>query len=126
MKLLGGNSATEIMSVRDPFGPLSRKRRIFYTVACAGVMVGVAILLGSMEGGYPAWKLLGVSLLVGIPAFLILGLFAWLSGGPRTNANERRSNREIPPRMAKAMPFIIIGIGLVYLIKLIGLLFGGN
>ena len=107
------------MRAQDPFAPLSKKRKIGYTVCAALVTLIVAVLLGSMEGGFSAWQLLRVACLAGIPAFVVLAAAAWLSGGERTESGVGQANVKFPVRLLKAMPYLVGIIALFYLMKAI-------
>ena len=107
------------MNVRDPFVPLSRKKKIGYAAAGVIIVVTAAILLGGMDGGFSAWQLLRVMCIAGIPAFAVLALIAWLSGGKRSDPGMGPTNVKIPVRFLKALPYLAGIIALFYLMKAI-------
>lgn len=107
------------MNARDPFAPLSRKRKIGYAAAGLIVVGAAAIHLGEMEGGYSAWQLLRVMCIVGVIATALLAFVAWLTGGKRSETGTGPANVKFPVRPLKALPYFAGIIALFYLMKAI-------
>jgi hypothetical protein len=86
-------------------------------VGAALAFIIVAVLLGSMDGGFSAWELLRITCIVSIPALAMLAMFAWLSAGKRSEAGFGPANVKVPVRLLKALPYLIGIVALSYLMK---------
>ena len=107
------------MRSSDPFAPLSQRKKLGYAIAIVVILVVAAVILGSMNDGFSAWDLLRGTCIVGIPAFAMLGVTAWLSGGKRSEVGAGSANVRLPLRFLRALPYMAGIIALFYVVKAI-------